>query len=56
MLMRTDPFRELDRLTLQVLGGNDTLISAGPEPPVALHHRPATQENPDPNYPKFKDI
>ncbi|MFD0275110.1 Hsp20/alpha crystallin family protein, partial [Kitasatospora sp. NPDC127111] len=24
MLMRTDPFRELDRLTQQFLGGNGT--------------------------------
>jgi HSP20 family protein len=29
MLMRTDPFRELDRLTQQVFGSNGTLAPPG---------------------------
>ena len=29
MLMRTDPFRELDRLTQQVFGGKGTLEPPG---------------------------
>jgi HSP20 family protein len=32
MLMRTDPFRELDRLTQQLLGGNGTWSRPAPMP------------------------